>query len=121
MATQQESSRQSATPCVAEALAHLLRATEYARDIGVEPWQFAVEWRELKSRGLERTDVRWLVARKYVDLRRETSIPAAFQRVFVMHDIPRLTSDTAFVLTDAGAKFCRALIRLDDHGVSQPT
>lgn len=92
-----------------DALSNLLRAREYADEVGVDPWKFAVEWRLLRARGLEETDVRYLVARGLVEFRREISLPAAFERTFVQHDVPRLSSDTAFILTPAGISFCRSL------------
>jgi hypothetical protein len=97
------------TKSVVDALASLLRAHEYAAEVGVDPWKFAVEWRLLKARGLEETDVRYLVARGLVDLRREISVPGAFERAFIPHDVPRLSGDTAFVLTAAGVSFCGSL------------
>jgi hypothetical protein len=96
-------------PCVLDALTLLLRATDYARDLGADPWQFAVEWKDLSSRGLERTDVRWLVSRNYVQLKREISVPASFRRHFAEPDTPRLWHDTSFVLTDAGVVFAHSL------------
>jgi hypothetical protein len=98
-----------ATRAVIDALSNLLRASEYAEEVGVDPWKFAVEWRLLKARGLEETDVRYLVARGLVEFRREISLPAAFDRTFVAHDVPRLCRDTAFILTPAGITFCRSL------------
>ena len=98
-----------ATRAVIDALASLLRAREYADEVGLDPWKFAVEWRLLKARGLEETDIRYLVARGLVEFRREISLPSAFERTFVPHDVPRLSSDTAFILTPAGIAFCSAL------------
>jgi hypothetical protein len=98
-----------ATRAVIDALASLLRAREYADEVGVDPWRFAVEWRLLKARGLEETDIRYLVARGLVEFRREISLPTAFERTFVPHDVPRLSRDTAFILTPAGIAFCQSL------------
>jgi hypothetical protein len=106
----------------------LLRATDYARDLAVDPWQFAVEWKDLGARGLERTDVRWLVSRGYVELKREVSFPAAFQRFFIVPDVPRLWHDTAFILTDSGVAFARSFAEQPfdtdtspDHTPTAPT
>lgn len=98
-----------ASTAVVDALACLLRAREYADEVESDPWKFAVEWRLLRARGLEETDVRYLVARGLVDLRREISRRGAFERTFIAHDVPHLSSDTAFVLTAAGISFCRLL------------
>ena len=98
-----------ATKAVIDTLSSLFRAHEYADEVEVDPWKFAIEWRHLKARGLEETDVRYLVARGLVDLRREISLRGAFERTFIVQDVPRLSGDTAFVLTPAGITFCRAL------------
>lgn len=94
---------------VIDCLSTLLRAREYAADLDVDPWKFAVEWRLLKARGLEETDVRWLVAGSLVEARREISLRYAFERTFVPHDVPRLSADTAFILTSQGEALCRSL------------
>lgn len=98
-----------ATKAVIDALSSLLRAREYADEVGVDPWKFAIEWRLLKARGLEETDARYLIARGLVEMRREISLPTAIERTFIPHEVPRLSSDTAFVLTSAGISFCQSL------------
>lgn len=92
-----------------DALDQLERARRYARNAAGDPWQFAVEWSELESRGIDLTDLRWLVARNFVELRREITVPKAFQRAFVEPDVPRLTADAAFMLTVAGSEFVQGL------------
>jgi hypothetical protein len=99
---------------VIDCLARLQRACAYAAEVGCDPWRFAVEWRILKSLGMEPTDARWLIARGFVEVRREISVPNAFERVFVRHDVPRLSHDAAFVLTPAGEAFCRCLDELSE-------
>src|SRR5262249_3342725 len=94
-----------------KALAHLLRARDYAGDTAADAWQFAVEWRVLQAAGLEPTDARWLVARGLVEFRREITIPLALHRTFVPLDVPRLTFDSAFILTDTGTAYCRSLFQ----------
>lgn len=107
--THQEVLMLRATKTVIEALAKLLRAREYADEVGVDPWKFAVEWRVLKARGLEETEARYLFARGLIELRREISIPGAFERTFVQHDVPRLSRDSVFVVTETGAAFYRGV------------
>lgn len=108
-------SEQSSLPLrrsLLDALDQLERAHYYAcnADTDGDPWQFAVEWSVLERQGIDLTDVRWLVARKFVELRREvSSMPAAFQRAFVEGNVPRLTTDAVFILTNAGRKFVQSL------------
>jgi len=99
---------------VFDSLLHLLRARDYAEQLASDPWQLAIEWSVLHADGLERTDVRWLVARGFIEARREISISCAFERSFIVHDVPRLSRDTAFILTDAGAAYCRTLLSSAD-------
>jgi hypothetical protein len=94
---------------VIDALTRLLRAADYAEDVHVDIWQFSIEWNLLRAVGLERADVRWLVARGYVELRREVSVPAAFRRTFLEPEAPCLCRDTAFILTASGLSLARSL------------
>jgi hypothetical protein len=109
MRTQIEQTSVHFPSAVFDVLCLLLRATDYANDLHEDPWQFAVEWTELAKIGLERTDVRWLVRRRYVQFKREISLPAALQRTFVDPDVLRLWKDCAFILTKEGITFARAL------------
>ncbi len=93
---------QALTPALNQALRRLLRAREYARDIGGDPWQFAVEWKTLRALGLERADMRWLAARGLVERHRELSAPGAFRRDFDAIEAERCAGDTSFLLTEAG-------------------
>jgi hypothetical protein len=97
---------------VLETLEQLQRARGYASEISADPWRFAVEWRLLKTKGLEPIDVRWLFARGFIEARRELSVGGSMDRQFVQHDVPRLTHDTALILTEAGLSFCKATL---DH------
>jgi len=81
MSTKTMSLPKYAASSVVDALMHLRRAYEYARDAGADPWQFAVEWKLLMTQGLERVDARWLLARKYIELRRESNPSAGMARL----------------------------------------
>jgi len=49
-----------ARPEIVRAYRLLLAAFEYAHDVNVDPWQFAVEMDELQQRGMATADLRWL-------------------------------------------------------------
>src|SRR5215510_11898483 len=60
----------------------LLQAYEYAADCGVDKWQFAVAFSELKANGLTKLDLRWLLYRRLIEHARETTIPGDPVRSF---------------------------------------
>jgi hypothetical protein len=116
----------SLSPAVLSALTHLQRAREYADDTQDDCWRFAVEWRVLKLKGLEATDVRWLLARQLIEAKRELSVSGSIDRQFMPDDVQRLTNDTAFILSDLGITFCQATLdhlqaSLPDRAPSVPT
>ncbi len=90
-------------------LALLWRSFEYARDLNAEITEFAVDRDDLYQAGLSAVDLRWLIARGYVE-----STPKSVQ--FAGPKLPReknwrfAGNDTGFVLTNAGAVFAVALI-----------
>lgn len=94
---------------VNEGLHFLLEAHEYAADVGVDPWTFALELRELRSLGLTNSDLRWLVLKKLVELARETTLPGDELRSF--RPLRGLTfgKRTCFVLTETGIETARSL------------
>lgn len=53
------------------ALALLIEAHDYARDVRRDIWEFAVEIETLRAEGLTPNDLRWLVGRGYVEVRCE--------------------------------------------------
>lgn len=109
---------------VQEGLHFLLEAYEYAADVGVDPWTFALELRELRSLGLTNSDLRWLVLKKYVELARETTLPGDELRTF--RPLRGLTfgKRTCFLLTEAGLAAARSQspqIATSDEAKSIPT
>ena len=54
------------TEPVTAALAALLEALHFARDLGKDPWEFAVEIVTLHRLGVSNSGLRWLVARNLV-------------------------------------------------------
>ena len=97
-----ERAGQDFRPSLREALRQLGRAREYAVLAQRDPWQFAVEWSALQALGVDLTDARWLMACGLVELRRETSLAGSFRRTFEELEPPRLTAESAFILTERG-------------------
>lgn len=102
------SSLSAAVRRVHEGLHFLLEAYEYAADVGVDPWTFALELRELRSLGLTNSDLRWLVLKKFVESARETTLPGDELRSF--RPLRGLTfgKRTCFVLTEVGLEAARS-------------
>ncbi len=87
---------------VASGLRLLLKSFDYSRDAEIDPWQFAVEWEELESRGITTTDVRWLLAKGYAKHAKEITLPMEDHRGFLPLSPTCLTADMCFILTPAG-------------------
>lgn len=94
------------TPAVARrvgnALAVLVEAHDYAADLGVDVWDFAVELRELKALKLTNGDLRWLVLKGFVEQACETTLPGEERRSFRAVRGLTFTKRTCFVITPAG-------------------
>jgi hypothetical protein len=92
-------------------LATMLTAYDYAQDSQSDRWQFAVDLSDLMSIGTTLTDIRWLVRRGFAELARETTIPGDTNRMFRALAPICIMADAGVVLTSAGAKSIRALLR----------
>lgn len=86
-----------------EGMSVLLRALDYAIDLGRSRWEFAVELAELQRLGLSTADCRWLSCKGWVEIAREQSSAPGSPRRF-QHDLHlSLTRRSCLVLTDLGA------------------
>ncbi len=102
------------------ALRELAASWEYARDVGSDPWEFAVEIGDLVALGLGRSGLRWLATKGYVQHGREVA-SAAPSRRFQSKVSLAFTARTCFLLTDAGRAWLAAdgstpaVLRLDQE------
>ena len=87
---------------VGTAIAELAEAHDYARDARCDPWQFAVEISRLQELGLAFSDLRWLVEKGYAVHAREVTRSVDRDRMFALGVNTTFSSDTRFMLTDAG-------------------
>lgn len=80
----------------------LLDAWDYAQDVKLDVWDFAVELDVLRNAGLGTSDLRWLLCKGYV--RHAVEIPAERQDSRMFRPLGRLTvtDKTCFVLTEFG-------------------
>jgi hypothetical protein len=81
----------------------LLRdALERARELKHDPWEFAVNIRQLRAAGLTNTDLRWLVCKGYAEHALEGISAGAGRRSFLKLASLALPERTCFVLTAQG-------------------
>jgi hypothetical protein len=97
------SEESAVTAIFSQGMSVLLRALDYAIDLGRSRWEFAVELAELQRLGLSTADCRWLVCKGWVEIARELSSAPGSPRRF-QHDLHlSLTRRSCLVLTDLGA------------------
>lgn len=99
-------------PEIAPALRLLLSAADYAADAGGDPWQFAVELRDLQAAGLTHHDLRWLFAKGFVQHAQETTVPGDSARSFRPLSPTAAPRNTCLLLTDSGARHLRPYLNL---------
>ena len=87
------------------ALSMLRDAWDGARDLQVPAEEFALEMRPFYAAGLTNTDLRWLVAKGYVDHLQEQIDAQTGSRLFRRSHSLTITPDSCFVLSAAGLGF----------------
>jgi hypothetical protein len=92
-------------------LARLVEARRYARDVGRDPWEFAVDLGTLRAAGLDWNEARWLVCKGYVEHAREITLPGDSRRVFRPEAELVFHPQSRFVLTEDGEGFAESLGR----------
>jgi hypothetical protein len=89
-------------PRVQETLAVLWDAYQYAKDLDLDPWDFAVELPTLEPLGVTNSDCRWLIARGWVECGFELTLAGDEHRSFRRSTNLKLTKRSCLVLTNAG-------------------
>ncbi len=90
------------------ALRYLAEAADFARELGRDRWDFAVEIQTFRELGLTNNDFRWLVCKGLVECQREITAVGDTCRVF-QPDCPLSFSENAcFVLSEAGLAYMRS-------------
>jgi hypothetical protein len=93
------------------ALALLRHAYDCAEDAHAAPWDFALEVGRLHEGCLTVTDLRWLVAKGFVEHGAETSVYGDAHRSFTRGGGFNLWTTTCVVLTGKGAAFARQVLQ----------
>jgi hypothetical protein len=91
-------------------LALLWQAYTHAQDAGAELWDFALEIEKLYETQMTISDLRWLVAKKFVEHGRETSVSGSPHRSFQPSDGYFFETTTCVVLTLSGAAYARQFL-----------
>ncbi|HEV3416084.1 MAG TPA: hypothetical protein VG056_04705 [Pirellulales bacterium] len=101
-ATRQETLPHPFSPRIQAALAVLLEAYDYAQDLRLDPWDFAVELPTLRPLGLTNSDCRWLAGKGLVECAFELTLAGDERRSFRLCASLKLSKRTCLVLTEAG-------------------
>lgn len=88
----------------------LLEAFAYAEDTDSDRWDFAVAICCLKERGVNESDLRWLVRKGYVLHAREVTVEGDDGREFRSSGDLTFSEQTCFVLTDDGVAHAQTVI-----------
>lgn len=94
----------------------LLQSATYARDVAEDPWEFSVEWCELRRLGLTANDGRWLIRKGLVQHARETTSSDDAKRNFIGCKSPTLSARICLVLTENGLQTARQIAVAQGHG-----
>lgn len=87
----------------------LLEAHECARELGQDPWQFALKLTTLREEGLTTSLCRWLLSEGYVRKAVETTRLSSRQRTFCPVAHLELPPRSCFVLTEAGVELAHLI------------
>src|SRR5690348_1168437 len=90
---------------ILHALSMLRDAWEASQDLQVPAEDFALEMRPFYAAGLTNTDLRWLVAKGYVDHLQEQIDARTGGRLFRRSHSLTITPDSCFVLSATGLGF----------------
>ena len=102
-----KSNRLPISPGIRAALALLQHARECAKDARAPRWDFALEIGQLYAAGLTITDLRWMVAKEFVEHADETSIHGNEHRSFMPSRGLNFLPTTCVLLTIKGAAFAQ--------------
>lgn len=92
-------------------LALLWQAYRYAQDAGADLWDFALESDKLYEAELTISDLRWLVARGFVEHGQEKSFYGDPHRSFCPSGDLKFEPTTCFVLTPEGVEFASSILK----------
>jgi len=89
------------------ALQLLLQAHDYAADLSLNGWDFALELGYLNHAGIGNSELRWLACKGYVEHAQDCSLREKEERQFQHTGKLLLSERSCFVLTTAGLSLAR--------------
>jgi hypothetical protein len=101
--------RAEVRPHLFDALGLLLQAYDYAIELEQDTWELAVELDVLRGAKLTNSDLRWLVAKGYIEHAIETTCAEDRARHFRRTAVLTLNEGVCFVLTRNGAAVAREI------------
>jgi hypothetical protein len=101
-AVEKPAARLALSPRLQAGLSVLLEAHDYALDLRLDSWDFAVELSTLRPLGLTNSDCRWLAGKGLVECGFELTLAGDERRSFRQCTNLKLTKRTCLVLTSAG-------------------
>ncbi len=96
----------------------LLESSAYARVLDEDPWEFSLEWPELRRVGVSCSEGRWLIRRGLVDHAYEVTSLEDRRRRFLASSNLRLAAQSCLVLTDAGRAMAQRVAEWSDADVA---
>ena len=87
---------------------YLIEAIDTARQLGLDPWDFALDLAGLRALGVSDSELRWAIVMGYVEHRMEVTAGGAAHRSFVEVPNLQLTERSCFVLTAGGEDYAAA-------------
>jgi hypothetical protein len=94
---------------VKRALEVLVESLQYSQDIDCSLWDFAVEMSTMRRLKVSNSDLRWMIAKGWIDHAIEVTMGGDSQRCFSRPMRAVFCRKTNFVLTSEGAAFMRAI------------
>jgi hypothetical protein len=96
----------------------LLQAHDYALELGQDNWDMAVELEALRSARLTNSDLRWLLAKGYIDHAVEATGAEDSARHFRRSPLLRFSAPTCVILTRAGVSVAREALSSDQSNAA---
>jgi hypothetical protein len=90
-------------------LSLLWRGFEYARDLDAKTWEFAVDCNALYQAGMSAIDLRWLIARGYIQSA-PNSVPSGGQAPFADKRLSFESHKVSFILTNLGVELASEVL-----------
>lgn len=88
----------------------LLEAHDDARDVGRDPWEFAVSRADLRAAGISDSGLRWLRCQGWIDLAAELPVRGGRSRRFRALTALTIEPATCAVLNASGVPLARAIL-----------